>query len=42
MVFRDPERYDTISDHLLDTIYDIETPEEASQNILTALQEDKQ
>ncbi|WP_038547462.1 extracellular solute-binding protein [Synechococcus sp. KORDI-100] len=42
MVFRDPERYDTISDHLLDTIYDIETPEEASQNILTALQEEKQ
>ena len=42
MVFRDPERYDTISEHLLDTIYDIETPEEASQNILNALQEEKQ
>ena len=42
MVFRDPERYDTISQHLLDTIYDIETPEEASQNIVSALKERKQ
>ena len=42
MVFRDPERYETISEHLLDTIYDIETPIEATESILTALKEDKE
>ena len=41
MVFRDPERYETISDHLLDTIYDIETPEEATEAIINALREEK-
>ena len=41
MVFRDPERYETISDHLLDTIYDIETPEEATKAIINALREEK-
>ena len=41
MVFRDPERYETISDHLLDTIYDIETPEEATKAIIKALKEEK-
>tara|TARA_B100002051_G_scaffold123050_1_gene117204 strand:+ start:758 stop:2014 length:1257 start_codon:yes stop_codon:yes gene_type:complete len=42
MVLRDPERYETISEHLLDTIYDIETPEEATTNILQALKEKKE
>ena len=42
MVFRDPQRYDTISEHLLDTIYDIETPVEATNKILSALSEQKE
>ena len=33
-VFRDPARYEAISTALLDTIYDIHTPEEATQDIL--------
>ena len=40
-VFRDPVRYDAVSDALLDTIYDIRTPEEASQDILNILKEDR-
>ena len=32
-IFRDPESYDTISDALLDTIYDIRTPEESTEQI---------
>ena len=38
-VFRDPERYDTISDALLDTIYDVSTPEESTQKIIQSLRE---
>ena len=38
-VFRDPERYETISDALLDTIYDVSSPEESSQKILKSLWE---
>jgi len=38
-VFRDPERYDTISDALMDTIYDISSPEESTQKILKSLRE---
>ena len=38
-VFRDPERYETISDALLDTIYDVSTPEQSTQKILTSLRE---
>ena len=38
-VFRDPERYETISDALLDTIYDVSTPEESTQRILKSLRE---
>ena len=38
-VFRDPERYETISDALLDTIYDVSSPEESSQKILKSLRE---
>ena len=36
-VFRDPERYETISDALLDTIYDVSTPEESTQKIIQSL-----
>ena len=38
-VFRDPERYDTISDALMDTIYDVSSPEESTQKILKSLRE---
>ena len=38
-VFRDPERYETISDALLDTIYDVKSPEESTQNIIRSLRE---
>ena len=38
-VFRDPERYETISDALLDTIYDVSSPEQSTQKILTSLRE---
>ena len=38
-VFRDPERYEAISDALLDTIYDVSSPEESSQKILKSLHE---
>lgn len=38
-VFRDPERYEAISDALFDTIYDVNTPEKSTQKILTSLRE---
>mgnify|MGYP006872227298 FL=1 len=38
-VFRDPERYQAISEALLDTIYDVSSPEESSQQILKSLLE---
>ena len=38
-VFRDPERYETISNALLDTIYDVNSPEESTQKILKSLRE---
>ena len=38
-VFRDPERYETISNAMLDTIYDVSSPEKASQTILKGLRE---
>ena len=38
-VFRDPARYRAISDALLDTIYDVSSPEESSQKILKSLRE---
>ena len=38
-VFRDPERYEAISDALLDTIYDVSSPGESSQRILKSLRE---
>lgn len=38
-VFRDPSRYDAISTALLDTIYDIHSPEEATQEILQNLKD---
>jgi hemoglobin-like flavoprotein len=34
-----PERYEAISEALLDTIYDVSSPEESSQNILKSLRE---
>ena len=36
-IFRDPIRYDTISAALLDTIYDIHTPEQGAEQILQGL-----
>ena len=38
-VFRDPNRYETISDALLDTIYDVRSPEESTQKIIKSLRE---
>ena len=38
-IFRDPVRYDTISNTLLDTIYDIQTPEQGAEQILQDLRE---
>ena len=38
-VFRDPERYETISDALLDTIYDVSSPAESTQIIIKSLRE---
>ena len=38
-IFRDPVRYDTISAALLDTIYDIQTPEQGAEQILQGLRE---
>ncbi|AII48150.1 sugar ABC transporter substrate-binding protein [Synechococcus sp. KORDI-52] len=38
-VFRDPERYEAISNALLDTIYDVSSPEQSSQKILKSLRE---
>ena len=40
-IFRDPESYDTISDALLDTIYDIRTPEESTEQIFQDLRESR-
>ena len=41
-VFRDPEKYETISDALLNTVYDIRSPEESTQDILKSLRENSQ
>ena len=38
-IFRDPVRYETISDALLDTIYDIQTPEQGAEQILQGMRE---
>ena len=38
-VFRDPERYEAISDALFDTIYDVNSPEQSTQKILKSLRE---
>ena len=38
-IFRDPVRYDTISDALLNTIYDIQSPEQGAEQILQGLKE---
>ena len=36
-VFRDPERYQEISEALMDTIYDVRTPEESTKDIIKSL-----
>ncbi len=36
-VFRDPARYQEISDALMDTIYDIRSPEESTKDIINSL-----
>ena len=38
-VFRDPARYQAISEALLDTIYEIRSPEESTQDIIKSLRE---
>ena len=38
-IFRDPVRYELIPDALLDTIYDIQTPEQGAEQILQGLRE---
>ena len=38
-IFRDQMSYDTISDALLDTIYDVRTPKESTEQILQDLKE---
>ena len=40
-IFRDPESYEWISDALLDTIYDIRTPEESTEQIFQDLRESR-
>ena len=41
-VFRDPARYQEISDALMDTIYDIRSPEESSKDIINSLRGEEQ
>ena len=36
-VFRDPARYQEISDALMDTIYDVRSPEESTKDIIKSL-----
>jgi hypothetical protein len=36
-VFRDPARYREISEALMDTIYDVRTPEESTKDIIKSL-----
>ena len=38
-IFRDPIRYDAISNALLETIYDVRTPEQGAAQILQGLQD---
>ena len=40
-IFRDPESYEAISDALLDTIYDIRTPEESTEQIFQDMRESR-
>lgn len=40
-IFRDPESYESISDDLLDTIYNIRTPEESTEQIFQDLRESR-
>ena len=40
LIFRDPLKYEKISDALLDTIYDIKTPQESTKAILRDLREE--
>ena len=41
-VFRDPARYQEISDALMDTIYDIRSPEESTKDIINSLRGEEQ
>ena len=41
-VFRDPARYQEISDALMDTIYDIRSPEESTKDIIKSLRGEEQ
>ena len=40
LIFRDPLKYEKVSDALLDTIYDIATPRESTKAILRDLREE--
>ena len=41
-IFRDPARYQEISDALMDTIYDVRSPEESTKDIINSLRGEKQ
>ncbi len=41
-VFRDPARYQEISDALMDTIYDVRSPEESTKDIINSLRGESQ
>ena len=41
-VFRDPARYQEISDALMDTIYDVRSPEESTKDIINSLRGEEQ
>ena len=40
LIFRDSLKYDKVSDALLDTIYDIKSPQESTKTILRDLKEE--
>ena len=41
-VLRDPARYPEISDALMDTIYDVRSPEESTKDIIKSLRGEEQ
>ena len=41
-MFRDPARYHEISNALMDTIYDVRSPEESTKDIINSLRGEEQ